>query len=122
MIGSHPHQLCNRINTVIPALLYILKQFFLGHILAVKLLHMNMILVILEGTDGFQQTFLKGTSDTHNLTGCLHLGAQYIGSIRKFVKRETGHLRNHIVKSRFEAGRCIGKLDFIQIHTNRNLC
>ena len=53
MIGSHPHQLGNRINTVIPALLYILKQFFLGHILTVKLLHMDMVLVILEGTDGF---------------------------------------------------------------------
>ena len=83
---------------------------------------MDMVLVILEGTDGFEQTFLKGPTDPHNLTGCLHLGAQYIGSIRKLVKRETGHLRNHIIKGRFEAGRCIGKLYFIQIHTDGNLC
>ena len=53
MIGSHPHQLGDCINTVIPALLDILKQLFLRHILTVELLHMDMVLVILEGTDGF---------------------------------------------------------------------
>ena len=70
----------------------------------------------------FQETFFHRSADAHNLTGGFHLRGKSVVGISKFIKRETWHFCNHVVKCRLKGGGRVCNLNFIQRHTYTNLC
>ena len=75
----------------------------------------------LKGADSLQQALLHRPSHAHDFAGGLHLGRESVVGIRELVKRKTGHLGDHIVKSWLKAGGCIGQHDLIQGHSDSDL-
>ena len=121
VVNAQPHQLRDRIDTVIGTFLDVLEKIIDTHMLGVELRHVDVVLAVLERADRFQKALFKSSADTHDLTGRLHLCREFIHRRRELIERESRHLRNNIVERRFEAGRSIGKLDLVQIHADRDL-
>ena len=81
--------------------------------------------MLLQGTDGLHKATLKVGTDTHDLTGCLHLGSKCSLCADEFIKWQSRHLNDTVVQHRLEA--CIGLLgncifDLIQCISQGNLC
>ena len=115
-VGAVVNQLGNGKNPVVGANLDIVQQLLGPH--DVKLGHMQMTHASLQGTDGLEQGFLDGAAHGHNLAGGLHLGGQGVGGVGELVKGEPGHLGDHIVQGRLEAGGGVGQLNLVQVHTH----
>ena len=60
--------------------------------------------MLLQGTDSLHQCSLEVIADTHNLTGCFHLGGQSTFCSDKFIKRQSGNLHDTVIQCRLEAG------------------
>ena len=58
----------------------------------------------LRPTHGLHQSHLKAGSNSHHLTGGLHLGAQLPAGTGKLIKGPFGQLHNHIVQGGLKAG------------------
>ena len=112
-------QLSNGVDTVIGAGSDVFKQFSFGH--AVELPMMQVAKTDLQRTHRFQQAFLHGSADAHDLAGRLHLGGKRVVGVCEFVKGKARHFCHHIVQCRLEGCRRIGKLDLIQRHAHANL-
>ena len=83
------------------------------------------VYMLLQRTDGFHKTALEIITDTHNLTGCLHLCGQGSLCTDEFIKRKTRHLDNAVVQHRLEACHGLsgnGIFNLIQRITNGDLC
>ena len=62
--------------------------------------------MLLQGTKGFHQATLEAVADTHNLTGCLHLGGKGTFRGNEFIEGQTGDFYYTVVQCRFKA--CVG--------------
>ena len=114
------NQLCDGINAVIGACCNIAQHILVGH--GIEFRHIQMANADFQGTNGFQQTFLQCTSDTHNLAGCLHLCGKRICGSCKFIEGEAGHFCYDIIQCRLVVCGCFAQLDFIQCHADSNFC
>ena len=112
-------QFCDCKDIVGTELLNILQQLLHAHI--VELGQVQVVCADLQRADTLQQSLLQICADAHNLTGCLHLGAQNVGSGGELIEGKTGQLSDHIVKLRLESCVGIGDLDLIQGHTHSDL-
>ena len=98
------HQLC-------------LRQF--GKIVGLQTIHM-----LLQRTDCLHQRTLKVVTDTHNLSGSLHLCAQGSLGCQELVKRQSRNLYHTVVQHRLKAGIGLlrnGILNLVQCVAQRNL-
>ena len=80
--------------------------------------------MLFQGTDGLHQRAFKVICNTHNLSGCLHLGGQRPFCRNKLIKGQTGQLHHTVVQCGFKAcvglsGNCV--FDFIQCVAQGNL-
>ena len=80
----------------------------------------------LERPDRLKEALLHGAPDAHDLSCRFHLcgkGVIDLAGVRpgKFVKGETGHLGDDIIKRWFKTGRRVGEHDLIQGHTDADL-
>ena len=73
-------------------------------------------------TYGFKQTFFQIFTNSHYLTGSLHLGAQSVGNGVEFIKGETGKLCYHVIKSGLKGSVGVGNGNFLQGHTHSYFC
>ena len=55
------------------------------------------VYVLLQGADGFHECALEVGADTHNLTGCLHLGSQGTFCADEFIERKSRHFYDTVV-------------------------
>ena len=79
--------------------------------------------MLFQRTDSLHQCTFEVCTDTHDLSGCLHLGCQCSLRCDELIKRQTRHL-NYAVVKRLEACisfTCNGIFDFIQCVTKCNL-
>ena len=83
----------------------------------------------LRTADSLHQRHFKGRTDGHDLTRCLHLGAELTGRACKFIKGPLGELTYNIVNRRLKAcDRLAGNVvvDFVQriaeCQLRRDLC
>ena len=67
-----------------------------------------------ERAHRLQEALLHRAAHGHHLARRLHLGSELVRSVAELVEREAGDLGNHIVESRFEAGRRIGDADLVE--------
>ena len=81
--------------------------------------------MLFQGTDGLHQGSLKIITDTHNLTGGLHLGSKRTLCRNKLIKRQSRYLHHAVIQCGFETGISLlrdGIFDLIQGVTQSNLC
>ena len=81
-----------------------------------------MVCTDFQRADSLQEAFLKGSPYAHHLAGGLHLGAQVVVGIGKFVKGEPGHFGDHIVQGWLEGCGGIGQRNFLQVHAHADFC
>ena len=70
-----------------------------------------------RAADGLHQCHLEAGSDSHDLAGGLHLGAQLAAGVGKLVEGPLGHLHNNVVQRRLKAGAGLSSdvvLDLVQ--------
>ena len=118
-VTAQTEQLGDGIDPVVCADADVGKEFFPAH--GIELAQMNMKGADLQGTDAFQQAFLKGPAYAHHFPGGFHLGGQGIVGVGKFVEGEAGQLGHHIIQRRFKRGGGVGNLDLVQGHANADL-
>ena len=81
--------------------------------------------MLLQRTDCLHEGALEIGADAHNFTGCLHLGGQSSLCGDELIERQSGHLDNTVVQSRFKARIGLagnGILDFVQCIAQCDLC
>ena len=114
--------LCNTVN---PKVIYNMKMFFQFFIIQfVKVAMHQAVHMLLQRTKGFHESPFKIGTDTHNLTGSLHLCGQISGCRNEFIKRKSRHFYNAVIQCRFEAGKGFSRyriLYLIQMISESNL-
>ena len=111
-------------DAVLPAFPDIIHDFTGIH--AVKFGVVQMHMAGFQGTDSLEQALLHGAPDAHDLSCRFHLCGKGVIDLAgvwpgKFVKGETGHLGDDIIKRWFKTGRRVGEHDLIQGHTDADL-
>ena len=75
-----------------------------------------------QAPDSFQQSFLEGPADTHDLARGFHLRIQLSGSFGKLIEGEARHLADDIIQSRFERRIAVRQFYFVQSQAASYLC
>ena len=90
-----------------------------------KIIGHQTVHMLLQGTDCLHQGSLKVITDTHNLSGCLHLCGQRTFCGNEFIERQSRNLDNAVVEHRLKA--CVGfsgdsVLDLVKRIAKCDLC
>ena len=117
VIDAHPHQLGDGIEPVVCSFFDIGEQIVDGHMLLVKLGHVQVRMTDFQRANGFEQAFFHGAAYAHHFAGGFHLRGQAIGSEGKLVKRKARQFRDNVIQRRFKAGGRIGEHDLMQMKT-----
>ena len=112
-------QFKNRIDVIVPECCDIVKQLVVG--IAVKLGQAEMTHAGLERAHGLEAAFFQSGADTHHFAGRLHLGAEGVGRVGKFIKGESREFCDDIVEGWFDRGGAAGDGDLIQRHAHGDL-
>ena len=80
--------------------------------------------MLFERTKRFHECSLEVRTDTHNLTGCLHLCGQLPACLDELIERKSRHLNYNIIECRLKARiglTCNCILDLIEIISKSDL-
>ena len=80
--------------------------------------------MLFQGTKCLHKCTLEVRTDTHNLTGCLHLRRQLAACLDELIERKSRHLNYNIIKCRLKACICLtcdSIFNLIQIISKCNL-
>ena len=108
-------------STIINAVQHLMD--FLGWKIVVVLID-QAIHMLLQGTKRLHKRTLEVRTDTHNLTGCLHLCGQLPACLDELIKRKSRHLNYNIIKCRLKTCICLtcdSIFNLIQIISKCNL-
>ena len=111
-VYSQPKQLGDCMQAVVRRRADVVQQLLFCPV--VELLFMHVAASALQGAHGLENSFFKGAAYAHHLSGGLHLGAQFIGSLAELVKGEAGYLGYNVVDCGLCAGRLSGNGNLVQ--------
>ena len=114
--AAQTEQLGDGVDPVVRADADVRKEFFPAH--GIELAQMNMKSADFQGTDAFQQAFLKGPADAHHFPGGFHLGGQGVVGVGEFIEGEAGQLGHYVIQRGFKGGGGVGNLYLVQGHAD----
>ena len=121
--NSSSNCLCNLPDSLIIYYVQCVHQFFSGkmtEIIGHKTVHM-----LFQRSDCFHKRSLKIITNTHDLSGRLHLCSQRTFCTDKFIKWKSWNLNNTIIKHRFKTCICLlcnCIFNLVKCISKRNLC
>ena len=118
-VASEAEQLGDGIDAIVRTDPDVVEQFLPAY--GIELGQMDVVCADFQGTDAFQQAFLKGAAHAHHFSGGLHLGGQGIVGVCEFIEGETRQLGHHIIQRRLERRGGVRQLNLIQRHADTDL-
>ena len=115
-VTAQTEQLGDGVDPVVRADADVRKEFFPAH--GIELAQMNMKSADFQGTDAFQQAFLKGSADAHHFPGGFHLGGQGVVGVGEFIEGEAGQFGHYVIQRGFKGGGGVGDLYLVQGHAD----
>ena len=112
-------QLADSESVIVVELLNVGEYFLVA--LLVELRHMKVANADLKRANRLKETFLKVRSDTHRLTGSLHLRAELVGNRGELIEGESRELRYDVVKIRLKGSLSSRNIDLVKSHTEGDL-